>query len=150
MPWQEDTSQKVLGSNPSSCKGFFQIFICTLHELYNVLILVINTYIHACGRCTHKIKITLSKCFILAKNINCQNILFKFQIFFALKQIKNYGNSLAICSELDASQEACLFCINVQLLDKSLQMLGFKPRISGVRCDHSAHWATTTTLEHFN
>ena len=86
MPWQEDTSQKVLGSNPSSCKGFFQIFICTLHELYNVLILVINTYIHACGRCTHKIKITLSKCFILAKNINCQNILFKFYIFLLLNR----------------------------------------------------------------
>ena len=48
-PYKEDARQKVLGSNPSSCKGFFQIFICTLHELYKVLILVINTYMHVAG-----------------------------------------------------------------------------------------------------
>ena len=37
----------------------------------------------------------------------------------------------------------CLFCI-VQLTDKFLPMLGFKPRISGIGSDHSATCATTT------
>ena len=38
----------------------------------------------------------------------------------------------------------CLFYFNAQLVDKILLMLGFEPRVSGVRSDRSTNWATTT------
>ena len=38
----------------------------------------------------------------------------------------------------------CLFYFNAQLVDKILLMLGFDPRVSGVRSDRSTNWATTT------
>ena len=36
-----------------------------------------------------------------------------------------------------------LFYFNVELVDKSLPVLGFKPWISGVRSDRFTNWATT-------
>ena len=41
-----------------------------------------------------------------------------------------------------------LFYLNVQLVDKSLPMAEFEPRISGVGRDRSTSWATTTALSY--
>ena len=40
--------------------------------------------------------------------------------------------------------------LNIQLTDKFFPLLGFEPRISGVRSDRSTNCATTTAKKQFN
>ena len=63
MPWQEDTSQKVLGLNPGAAKGFFRaiselkcicIVIILLWNVFITFVRVVFCYclICICGKCS--------------------------------------------------------------------------------------------------